>query len=94
MVTYRVQAVRWNFLPDREGALCDLEVDRELHFNPCTKCGKRHFSLLPLIEGDAPNLSEIIVGWECAQCNYPLHNDGKPKPPPDPNFRPYTGPTP
>jgi len=80
-VGYRVMAVTWNFAKEPHG--CLLGVDRELH-NPCTKCRQWRAALKPVTEPDPPDEAEVIVGWECADCNWPLHHDGQPKPVPDP----------
>lgn len=83
-VTYRILGVRWNMLPNRKGPECDIDVERELDHNPCTKCGKSYFRTLPVYENDP---SEEIVGFECRVCNYPLHNNGAEPPPIDPRAK-------
>lgn len=85
-VTYRVQGVRWNFLPNRNGPECDIDVDRDPDLNPCTKCGKSHFRTLPVYKAVDFSLSEEIVGFECRACNHSLHG-AEPPPPPDPKAK-------
>jgi hypothetical protein len=92
-VHYRVTEVTWNLAEGEDHGSAHIDVERELH-NPCTKCREFRWALKPVFDMESFGLGETIVGWECESCNYPLHHDGKPKPPADPNFTPYTGPMP
>jgi hypothetical protein len=92
-VNYRVTEVSWNLALGEDHGHVAIDVERELQ-NPCTKCHEFRWKLMPVPDDESFSLVEVIVGWECEACNYPLHHDGKARPPPDPNFKPYAGPLP
>lgn len=70
-VNYRVREITWN-LVESEAQGCRLDVDR-LRSNPCTKCKQYATHVMAITEMDYS-----ITGWECKDCNYSLHNGGRP----------------